>query len=88
VTISRQVVESCVKLTQEFKIEGNRGDYLIALAARAYAALQGAKQVIIKDVEAVARLIVQHRRPEVLQSNQMPWSEKDDELITQILYGD
>ena len=72
VTISRQVVESCVKLTQEFKIEGNRGDYLIALAARAYAALQGAKQVIIKDVEAVARLIVQHRRPEVLQSNQMP----------------
>lgn len=88
VTISREMVEACVKLTQEFKVEGNRGDYLIALAACAHAALKEDQKVIIKDVEAVARLVLQHRRPEVLQSNQIPWSEKDDELITQILHGD
>jgi magnesium chelatase subunit I len=58
---------------------------MIALAARAYAALQGAKQVNNDHVAMVARLAIQHRRPEVLQSNQIPWSDEDDNHVTEIL---
>jgi magnesium chelatase subunit I len=54
---------------------------MIALAARAYAALVSAKQVTDDHVAKVARLALQHRRPEVLQSNQMLWSEDDDEQV-------
>ncbi|NEQ66209.1 MAG: AAA domain-containing protein [Symploca sp. SIO2D2] len=79
------VAGNCVKLAKDFEAEGNRGDYIIALAARAYAALQGKKQVTNQHVAAVARLALQHRRPEVLQSNQMSWSDDDEEKVRKIL---
>lgn len=79
------VATKCVRLAAGFHIEGNRGDYIIALAARAYAALRGAKQVNNDHVAMVARLAIQHRRPEVLQSNQLPWSDEDDKHMTDIL---
>ena len=93
------VARNCVRLAAAFQVEGNRGDYIIALAARAYAALeyaeqlknaadQGEKQVINKHVAAVAQLVIQHRRPEALQNNQMPWSDEDNKRITQILSGE
>ncbi len=61
VEIPIKTVEYCVKLTQESKAQGNRGDYMIALASRAYAALQEAKQVNANHVEAVSDLVLQHR---------------------------
>ncbi len=88
VKVPENVARNCVKLAMEFNAEGNRGDYTIALAARAYAALVGAKQVINDHVAKVARLALQHRRPEVLQSNQMPWSDEDDEQVTQMMNSD
>jgi magnesium chelatase subunit I len=81
VKVPRRAAESCVALTQAFKAEGNRGDYILALAARAYAALQGEKQVANKHVAAVARMVLQHRRPEASQSNHMLWNESHDELV-------
>jgi magnesium chelatase subunit I len=88
VKVPANVARNCVRLAAGFQAEGNRGDYIIALAARAYAALQGKKQVTNNHVAEVARLALQHRRPEVLQSNQMPWSKEDDERVTEILSGD
>lgn len=88
VKVPANVARNCVRLAAGFQAEGNRGDYIIALAARAYAALQGKKQVTNNHVAEVARLALQHRRPEVLQSNQMPWSNEDDERVTEILSGD
>ncbi|NER93243.1 MAG: AAA domain-containing protein [Symploca sp. SIO1B1] len=85
VKIPINVARNCVKLAAGFEAEGNRGDYIIALAARAYAALQGKKQVTNPHVAAVARLALQHRRPEVLQSNQMSWSDQDEERVREIL---
>ncbi|NEP03217.1 MAG: hypothetical protein F6K58_32180 [Symploca sp. SIO2E9] len=61
---------------------------IIALAARAYAALKGAKQVTNEHVAAIAQLALQHRRPEALQSNQMPWSEEDSQRVNKILNGE
>ncbi len=69
VEIPRKTVEYCVKLTQESKAKGNRGDYMIALASRAYAALQEAQQVNTKHVEDVADLVLQHRCSETVQNN-------------------
>jgi magnesium chelatase subunit I len=88
VNVPDDIAKNCVRLAVGFQAEGNRGDYIIALAARAYAAFQGKKQVTNNHVAEVARLALQHRRPEVLQSNQMPWSKEDDERVTEILSGD
>ncbi|WP_445214795.1 AAA family ATPase [Brasilonema sp. UFV-L1] len=88
VKVPVNVARNCVKLAMEFKAEGNRGDYIIALAARAYAALVDAKQVTNDHVAEVARLALQHRRPEVLQSNQMPWSDEDDQQVMKMMNGD
>lgn len=81
VKVPRRAAESCVTLTQTFNAEGNRGDYILALAARAYAALQGEKQVANKHIAAVACMVLQHRRLEAVQNNQMLWKEQDDEMV-------
>lgn len=88
VKVTRKAAESCIALAQEFKAEGNRGDYMIALAARAYAASKGAKTVVDQHVKVVARLALQHRRPEMQQGNQAAWSPEDDQRIEKILSSD
>ncbi|MFW5665154.1 MAG: ATP-binding protein [Coleofasciculus sp.] len=88
VEVPVNVAKNCVRLAGGFQAEGNRGDYMIALAARAYAALKGEKQVTNEHVATVARLALQHRRPGVLQSNQMPWRDQDNQLVQEILSGD
>jgi magnesium chelatase subunit I len=88
VIVPDNIISKCVNLAVKFNTEGNRGDYTIALAARAYAALVNAPQVTEEHVANVARLALQHRRPEVLQSNKIPWSDEDDEQVTEIINGD
>jgi magnesium chelatase subunit I len=78
-------VESCVKLTKEFEVQGNRGDYVMALAARAYAALQGEGQVTLDHVQAVAAMALQHRRPEASQGNEVIWTSADSEKVASVL---
>jgi magnesium chelatase subunit I len=88
VKVPRKTAEQCVELAQRFEAEGNRGDYMIALAARAYAAREGAKQVATQHVQAVARLALQHRRPEVQQSNENSWTVEDDKRVASVLSGE
>lgn len=88
VKVPVNIAKNCVRLATEFKAEGNRADYIIALAARAYAALQGAKQVKNDHIAAVAEFALQHRRPEALQNNQMAWSDEDKQRVTEILRGE
>ncbi len=83
--IPPDTIKRCVDLTEAFKAEGNRGDYLMALASRAYAALHNAKQVNTEHIQAVAQLVLQHRRPEFLLSSQLPWTEEDDNKLKDIL---
>ncbi|MEH1830473.1 MAG: AAA family ATPase [Nostoc sp.] len=85
VKMPKNIARNCVKLAAGVKAEGNRGDYIIALAARAYAALQGVEQVTNEHVATVAQLALQHRHPEGLQNNQMLWNEKYQQLVTDIL---
>jgi len=85
VKLPADVVESCVKLTKEFQVQGNRGDYVMALAARAYAALQGEKQVTLDHVQTVAAMALQHRCPEASQGNEVIWTSADSEKVASVL---
>ena len=102
IEISDDMIEYCVQLTEAFKAEGNRGDYIIALTSCAYAALENTKQdanknsakknaknidkqVTAQHIQAITQLVLQHRRPEFLQSSQLPWTQDDDNKVKEIL---
>ncbi|BAZ21099.1 magnesium-chelatase, subunit I [Kalymmatonema gypsitolerans NIES-4073] len=88
VEIPDKILSKCVQLAKEFKTEGNRGDYMVALAARACAALQGDSQVMEDHVAKVAQLALQHRRnPEFVQNREMLWTQEDKDLVDAILKG-
>ena len=74
-----------MKLTKEFLVQGNRGDYVMALAARAYATLHGEKQVTHDHVRSVAEIALQHRRPEASQGNEVTWTSADSEQVASVL---
>jgi magnesium chelatase subunit I len=88
VKVPEEIAKNCVRLAAEFKAEGNRGDYTIALAARAYAVLVGANEVTNDHVAKVAQFALGHRRSEAAQGNQMAWSEQDNQRVTEILSGE
>ncbi|MEL7353942.1 MAG: AAA family ATPase [Cyanobacteria bacterium P01_A01_bin.116] len=79
------VLPLCVALATEFEVEGNRVERVLAMAARAYAAREGAPEVLPEHVEKVAVLALQHRRPAMAQSNEAVWTAKEDETVQQVL---
>ncbi|MEJ6486917.1 AAA family ATPase [Nostoc punctiforme UO1] len=71
VEIPSEIVSECIQLAEDSKAQGNRADYIIALASRAYAARKSEvdnQEVIVTsdDVAAVAELVIQHRRPQAV----------------------
>lgn len=87
VEVGQAVVQACVRLANAFEIEGHRGDYVMALAAQAYAALEGEAQVTTEHVQLVAPLAIQHRRPAALQDDREVWLPEDDELLEKMLHA-
>jgi len=85
VAIPEQIAETCVTVANEFRAEGHRGDYLMILAARAYAARMGHRQVELEHIKKIAPLVLQHRRPEAKQLNHILWSEADNKLLAELL---
>jgi magnesium chelatase subunit I len=85
VTVPENIARNCVKLAAKVQAEGHRGDYIIALAARAYAALQGVEEVTNEHVAAVGQLALQHRYPQGLQNNDMLSDEKYQQLVRDTL---
>ena len=57
----------------------------MALAARAYAALEGLSQVTAAQVAAVAPMALQHRRSLGADGGQMRWTESDDATVAEIV---
>jgi|GEM_PF-531837 len=95
IEIPKQIIKSCVVLANEFNVEGNRCDYILALATRAYAAIRYAHmndlsninklEAIAADLEKVAPLVIQHRRPEFLETGRVLWSQEDKQKVAEIL---
>lgn len=85
VEVSPEILGLCIKLSSKFQVEGNRGDYVLAMAARACAALEGASEVTRSHLKVVAPLALQHRRPQMAQSSQEVWNDQDRETLDQLL---
>jgi magnesium chelatase subunit I len=79
------ILQFCVNLAAEFQVEGNRGERVLAMAARAYAAKENQPEVTREHLAVVAPLALQHRRPAMAQSNDLGWTHKDDFLVKQVL---
>jgi magnesium chelatase subunit I len=82
VDIPESMMRSCIDLCDAFETQGNRGDYTLSLAARAYAALEGLDSVDEDCLKNVASLALQHRRKE---SGQGGWTIADDEQVAKVI---
>jgi magnesium chelatase subunit I len=76
VVVPDDVAQQCIKLAEAFEAVGHRGDYVMALAARALAARTGAKKVTLDHVRQVAPLALAHRRP-----RREEWTAEDDQQL-------
>ena len=85
IKLSEDMAKVCVKVAKAFKVEGHRADYVMALAARANAALQGTRKVTREHLQHVAPMALMHRRPEVRQRGREMWTPEDDEQLGKIL---
>jgi magnesium chelatase subunit I len=85
VEIPEDIARNCVRLATSLQAEGHRGDYILALAARAYAARERATQVTNNHLAKVAQLALQHRHPEGVQNNQKLWDQQYQHRVNDIL---
>jgi magnesium chelatase subunit I len=85
VEVPKIVAVLCARLAERFQAAGHRGDYVMALAARAHAALDGLTSVNPTHVAAVAAMALQHRRPSGADAGQMAWTPADDAAVAEIL---
>lgn len=75
------LLDKCVALAHSFGADGHRGDYTLALASGALAALSGQRRVTAAHLIEVAPLALQHRRRVAGQRELVPWSADDDALV-------
>jgi len=82
IPFSPQCLDLCIAVVGAFQAEGHRGDYVIALAARALAAREGATHITSEHIQLVAPLALRHRRQ---GGNDQPWTSADDLLLESTL---
>lgn len=75
----------CVALAEAFKVEGNRGERVLAMAARAHAALHDRPTANIDDLRIIAPLAFQHRRMGMEQNPEARWTLEDAQKLEQVL---
>ena len=80
VKVADSIAQGCVAIAKEFQAVGHRGDYVMALSARALAAREAKNSVQPNHVQRVVALALQHRRPGNPQ-----WLDVDDEKAAEIL---
>jgi magnesium chelatase subunit I len=79
------VLGQCVALAEVFEVEGNRGERVLAMAARAYAALHDRPTATIDDLRIIAPLAFQHRRMGMEQNPEARWTPQDTQELEQVL---
>lgn len=90
VDLPKDIIKKCIELARSewFHAEGHRADYVMALAARANAALHGKEIVSVEHLESVVPLAIQHRREKFLQTSALDWSNDDRREMEKILNDD
>lgn len=85
VELTPQVAATSVKLATEFEVEGHRSDYLLALAACAYAARLDQPFPTLDHLRMVAELVLRHRLPGANQFNNGLWGEEQEYRLIELL---
>ncbi|WP_019499169.1 AAA family ATPase [Pseudanabaena sp. PCC 6802] len=85
VEVPDSIADKCAEIAEKFDIESNRGDYTLALAARALAAYEESNEVATDHIREVAAMALQHRRPMAVQSDRIVWSTEDDARLDELL---
>ena len=81
VEIDGPIMRKCADLAKVFEAEGHRGDYILALAARACAALEKADKVSVDHLKRIAPLALAHRR----KNRDDEWTEEDRRRLAKTL---
>ena len=79
------VLGNCVALAESFEVEGNRGERVLAMAARAHAALHNRLAATSDDLRKIAPLAFQHRRMGMDQNLEASWTSQDERELEQVL---
>lgn len=79
------VAEASIRLSRGFEVEGHRSDYLLALAACAYAARVNEPETTLEHLREVADLVLRHRLPGAQQVNYAQWGAEEAQRLTDLL---
>ena len=71
----------CSQVAKAFDTEGHRADYIMALAAMAYAALNRKSCAAPEDVFAVAQFALQHRQ----RGGSLTWNDEKEDKVKEEL---
>ncbi|WP_329084996.1 MULTISPECIES: AAA family ATPase [unclassified Streptosporangium] len=82
-----EILGLCSRIAARFEVAGHRGEKVMALAARAQAALNGHRVVTSDDVGAVAEFALAHRLPEAVYGESIKWTTKERDQLNEIISG-
>lgn len=80
VDVPDDVLRLCAEIAGAFQVPGHRGDIVMALAARAFAALNEQDLVRPADVAKIAPLALQHRRQAIGE-----WTQDDQDTLEKLV---
>jgi magnesium chelatase subunit I len=86
VRLDQSVSRLCAEAAARTGAVGQRGDLLVAKAARALAAREGAERVAPGHVRRVLPLALRHRRPESAHGSVFTWGQ-DEDAVVRDLFG-
>lgn len=84
-TLGPTVLDRCVALATRLEVDGHRGERVLALAARATAALAGADQVTIEHLRRIVPLALQHRKKGAADRATGLWTVSDQAAVDTLL---
>lgn len=84
VAVSRDIARLCADMAAAFGVEGHRGDVVLALAARAAAALDGSVEVMPAHAVEVGPFALAHRRGAQDRRGPGHWSPEDDATLREL----
>ena len=89
IEIPDDVLVACARIAEHFDVAGHRGDYVMALAARARAALDGENEVRVRGehLAEVAALALAHRTPQGAHGGAVAWTDQQRSELAALLPG-
>jgi magnesium chelatase subunit I len=82
VALAPEVPDVCVQLAEAFKVDGHRGDYLLAMTACAYAAREHATIATLEHLTTVADLVLRHRHH---LGELFEWNVQQEQQVNKLL---